>query len=135
MSNTMYPKGKEKLLTGGVFAVLTDTLKVVPLSSAYAPNLATDEFYDDISAFALAAPATLTGKSVTNGVFDADDKTFTAIPSGDTATYAAIFKDTADPATSPLLYIADTITGFPFPTNGGNLQIIWDNGANKIFAL
>ena len=46
-----------------------------------------------------------------------------------------VYKDTGVTSTSPLIAYIDTITGFPLATNGGDIQIIWDSGANKIFAL
>ena len=38
-------------------------------------------------------------------------------------------------STSQLVAYIDTATGLPVTPNGGNIQIVWDTGANKIFAL
>ena len=83
----------------------------------------------------LNTPQTLASKTVTLGVFDAADITFTAVTSGSTAKAVVIWKDTGLSSSSPLLAYIDTLTGFPLATNGGDIQIIWDSGANKIFAL
>ena len=72
---------------------------------------------------------------MTLGVFDAADITYTAVTSGSTAKAIVIYKDTGLSGTSPLLAYIDTITGFPLATNGGDITIVWDSGANKIFAL
>lgn len=134
MANALYGKGKEKLLTAAI-NLSTDTIKAALLSSAYTPNLSTDEFYSTISANTLNTPFTLTGKAITLGVFDADNVTYTAVTAGATAKAVVIYKDTGVSATSPLLAYIDTITGFPLATNGGDIQIVWDSGAYKIFSL
>ena len=134
MANALFGKGKEKLLSGSI-NLSTDTIKVALMSSAYTPNLSTDEFYSGISANVLGTPQTLGTKSVTLGVFDAADITFAAVTSGSTASRLVIYKDTGLASSSPVLAMIDTITGFPLATNGGDIQVAWDNGANKIFSL
>lgn len=134
MANALYGKGKEKLLTAAI-NLSSDTIKAAIVSSAYTPNLSTHEFYSDISASVLNTAATLGTKTVTLGVFDAADVTYTAVTAGSTAKAIVIYKDTGVAGTSALLAYIDTITGFPLATNGGDIQIIWDSGANKIFAL
>jgi hypothetical protein len=134
MANALYGKGKEKLLSGSI-DLTTATIKAAILSSAYTPNLSTDEFWSTILANLLNSQQTLGTKTVTLGVFDAADITFTAVTSGSTAKAIVLYKDTGSNATSPLIAYIDTITGFPLATNGGDIQIIWDSGANKIFAL
>lgn len=134
MANALYAKGKEKILSGSI-NFPSDTIKASLLSSAYTPNLSTDEFWSTISANLLNSSQTLASKSVTAGVFDAADVTFTAVTSGSTAKAIVIWKDTGTPSTSPLLAYIDTITGFPLATNGGDITVTWDNGSYKIFSL
>jgi hypothetical protein len=134
MANALYGKGKEKLLSGSI-NLPTDTIKVALVSSAYTANLSTDEFLSTISGFVLGTAQTLGTKTVTLGVFDAADPIFSAVAGGSTAKALVIYKDTGSAATSPLLAYIDTITGFPLATNGGDIQIVFDSGANKIFAL
>jgi hypothetical protein len=134
MANAIYAKGKEKMLSGAI-NYLTDTIRVALIRNDYPQNLATDEFFTSISAHVLNTPQTLGGKSVTNGVFDASDATFTAVTAGSTSEGVVIYKDTGSAATSPLLLYIDVITGFPLVTNGGDIVIQWDNGAFKIFSL
>ncbi len=118
MANALYGKGKEKLLTAAI-NLSSDTIKAALMSSAYTPNLSTNEFLSDISANVLNTAQTLGTKTITLGVFDAADITYTAVTA----------------STSALLAYIDTIVGFPLATNGGDITIIWDSGANKIFAL
>lgn len=134
MSNAIYAKGKEKILAASINFV-SDTIKVALVKNTYPQNMATDEFYSDISAYVIGTPQTLGGKTTTAGVFDAGDATYTAVTAGDTLEGVVIYKDTGVAGTSPLLIYIDTITGFPLATNGGDITIAWDNGAYKIFSL
>lgn len=134
MSNALYTKGKEKFLSGSI-NLGSDTIKAALVSSSYTPNLATDEFLSTISGVVLGTAVTLGTKAVTGGAFSAADPLFTAVASGATAKALVIYKDTGSSATSPLLAYLDTITGFPLATNGGDIQLRFDTGANKIFAL
>lgn len=134
MSNALYAKGKEKMLAASINYV-SDTIKVALVKNTYPQNLATDEFYSDISAYVVGTPQTLGSKTTADGVFDASDATYTAVTAGDTLEGVVIYKDTGVAGTSPLLAYIDTITGFPLATNGGDITIQWDNGAYKVFSL
>lgn len=134
MANALYNKGKEKMLSGQI-NFLGDTIKVALVKNDYAQNLNTDEFFTSISAHVLSTPQELVTKSVTGGAFDADDATYLTVQAGDVSEGVVIYKDTGNPATSPLLAYVDSITGFPLTTNGGDITIKWDNGAYKIFSL
>lgn len=135
MANALYTKAKEKLITGGSFALGSDTIKAALVTTSYTPTIATDEFYTSISANVVGTPQTLASKTLTGGVFDAADVTFPAVASGSTLLGVVLYKDTGVAGTSSLLALIDTITGFPLATNGGDIQIVWDNGAYKIFSL
>jgi hypothetical protein len=134
MANALYGLGKQAMLNGDIDWD-TDTIKVSLVDNTYPQNLSTDDFYADISAYVLGTDQTLGSKTIALGVFDAADVTWTAVTAGDTAEAVVIWKDTGNPATSPLLAYIDTITGFPLATNGGDITVQWDNGANKIFSL
>ena len=134
MANAWYRKGAEKVLLAQV-NFDTDTIKARLVKNTYAQNLSTDEFISSVTAITGSTDQTLANTSVTNGVFDADDITFTAVPAGETSEGVVIYKDTGVEGTSPLLMYIDTITGFPLATNGGNVVIQWDNGAYKIVSL
>lgn len=134
MANALYGKGKEKLLTAAI-NLSSDTIKASLVSSAYTANLSTDEFFTTISGSVLNSAQTLGSKTVALGVFDAADITYTAVTAGSTAKAVVIWKDTGSAATSPLLAYIDTITGFPLATNGGDVTIVWDGGAFRIFSL
>lgn len=134
MSNALYAKGKEKILSGAInFA--TDTIKVALVKSAYAANLTTHEFLSDLGGNTLGTNQTLASKTVTNGIFDAADPTWVAVAAGDTASCVVLYKDTGVAGTSPLILYIDQITGFPLTTNGSNITPEWDNGTYRIFSL
>jgi hypothetical protein len=134
MANALYGKGKERLLTGAI-NLSTATVKASLMKNTYPQNLSTDEFYSDISAYILNSNQTLGSKTVTLGVFDAADITYTAVTAGDTSEGVVLWIDTGVAGTSPLLAYIDVITGFPLATNGGDITVQWDNGAYKIFSL
>lgn len=134
MANALYGKGKEKLLTAAV-NFSSETIKAALVSTAYSPNLSTDEFYTTISPHVLGTPQTLGTKSILLGVFDAADSLFEAVLAGSTVKAVVLYKDSGLAGTSPLLAYIDTITGFPLATNDGDIQIVWDSGAYKIFSL
>lgn len=133
MANALYDKGREKFLTGAINAS-ADTLKCALIKDTYAPTLGSDEFFSTLSSHVIGTPQTLTSKTVTGGVLDAADVTFSAVPTA-AVKYCAIYKDTGSAATSPLIALFDTAAGLPVSTNGGDIIIAWDNGANKIFKL
>lgn len=135
MSNALYAKAKEKFLSASI-NLSSDTIKVVLIDAAdYTVNLSTHEFLSDVPGAALVGTAqTLASKTVTSGIFDAADVTFTAV-TGDPSEAILIYKDTGTGTTSPLIAYIDTATNLPVTPNGGNINIAWDNGASKIFTL
>lgn len=135
MANAMYAKGLEAFLTGQI-NWSNDTIKAVLVDlNVYTPNLTTHEFLADIPAGArVSISPALTAKSATGGVADAADVTFPAV-SGSQSEAVALFKETGNAATSRLICIIDTATGLPVTPGGGDISVVWDNGANKIFRL
>lgn len=98
-------------------------------------NLSTHQYLSDITAGArIATSGNLASKTVTGGVADAADVTFSAV-TGATVEAVVIYKDTGSAATSPLISYADDYTSLPVTPNGGDITVTWDNGANKIFKL
>lgn len=135
MANALYDKGREAFATGGINWT-GDTIKAVLVDTgAYTVNLATHQFLSDIPSGArIATSAALGTKTATAGVCDAADVTHPAV-SGASVEAVVLIKDTGSAATSPLIAYIDTATGLPVSPNGGDINIVWDNGANKIFKL
>lgn len=135
MANALFDKGREGFLDGSIDWD-TDTIKAVLVDAgAYTANLATDANLSDIPSGArIATSGALGTKTVTAGVADAADITFTAV-TGASCEYIALYKDTGTATTSRLICLIDTATGLPVTPNGGDIQVQWDNGASKIFKL
>ena len=135
MSNALYDKGREKFLRGEI-AWQTDTIKLVLVDLAdYTLSISTHEFLSDIPSGArVATTAALGSKTTTAGVADAADPVFSAA-SGDQSEALVIYKDTGSAATSPLIGFIDTATGLPVLPNTGDINVIFDSGANKLFKL
>lgn len=135
MANALYDKGRQKFLEGTV-SWLNDTIKVLLVDTGlYTVNLATHEFLSDIPTGARVGVAqTLAAKTSTGGVADAGDVTFNTV-TGASVEALVIYKDSGVETTSPLIAYIDTATGLPITPNGGNINVVWDNGANKIFKL
>lgn len=134
MSGHTYKKGAEARLNADV-DILVDSIKIVLLDSAdYTPDYDLDEFLSDIPGAArVAISSSLTGKSTTAGVFDADDVVLAAV-TGDQSELVAIFQDTGVEATSRLLWLFDSAgtPGLPVTPNGTAITVTWSNGPNKI---
>lgn len=133
MANALYPKWKQALLE---FTANNDldgqTVKVALVTAGYTYSAA-NQYYSSVSGSALGTPQTLNNKTFTNGVFDADDVTFTAV-TGSQVVSLVIFIDTGNAATSPLVAFIDTgVTNLPVTPNGGDISITWN--ATGIFAL
>jgi hypothetical protein len=135
--NKLFPKGRQGFL-GGDIAADTDAIKVVLLDNTYAYDAAHD-FLDDVGGGArVATSANLTTKSITDGVFDADDVTLVAVPLGDIVTQLVLVQSTGADATSRLIAHFDTKsddTAISLETNGGDVVVTWPNGADRIFKL
>ena len=133
MANALYGKGREKFLTGDI-AWDTDNIKVSLVDTGtYTVVIDTHEFYSDLSGV-VANSGNLASKTVTLGVADAADVTFSTV-TGATVEAVVIWKDTGTASTSPLIAYIDTATNLPITPNGGDITVAWDSGANKIFKL
>lgn len=135
MANALYDKGREGFLDGSIDWD-TDNIKCVLVDAAdYTKDLATHDNLDDVPAGArVATSGNLASKTVTAGVADAADVTFTAV-TGDPSEQIVIYMDSGSAATSRLIANIDTATGLPVTPNGGDITVVWDSGANKIFKL
>jgi len=136
MANALYDKGREGFL-GGTIDWDGVAVKATLIDEADDTiDLAVDDFWDDRAAAAkVATSSALSGKTITAGVADAADVTWSAV-TGDPCESIDIWQDTggAD-STDPLICNIDTATGLPVTPGGGDIVCTWDNGSNKIFKL
>jgi len=75
---------------------------------------------------------TANGAGASPGCLDAGDATFLSVPPGAAINCLAAFRDTGDPATSPLLFYID---GFSVIPNGGDITVQWANAPPFIAKL
>jgi len=135
MANTLYPKAKQSFLTGEI-DLTSDTINIQLIDSAdYTYSSAHDNFDDVAAGSRVGTAVALASKTVTDGVFDAADVTFSSV-TGDVSEALIIYKDTGTESTSKLIAFIDSASsGLPVTPNGGNITVTFDSGSNKIFAL
>ena len=126
---TSYKRDRQQALIN----LLTDTIKVALVTSAYVPNQDTHEKFSDVTGEVAggngytSGGATLAGKTSVKdvvahaGVFDADDPTWD--PSTITARGAVLYKDTGVAATSPLIGYIDFAADKS--SEGDRFRILW----------
>jgi hypothetical protein len=133
MANAIYPKYKQALLDASANVDINDgTVKVSLIDTAVFTYSATDEFYSSVSGV-VGTPQTINNTTVTNGLFDGDNVTYTAV-TGNSAEALLIYIDTGSAATSRLVAWIDTsVVGLPVTPNGGDITITWN--ASGIFQL
>jgi hypothetical protein len=142
LANSLFDSAREGFLDGSID---WDTAVIkIALVRGYTFNAA-HRFVTDVTGASGVLHVTsgaLTAKTVTGGVADAADVSFTAVASNTGNHSVLIFQASAvtggaDVAASAQRLIGwiDTGTNFPIVPNGGDVTIAFDNGANKIFKL
>jgi hypothetical protein len=115
----------------------TNTIKVRGVADEDYTYTATHTAMSSVTKYSGSTDPTLASPTITDGVFDAADLSpaWTALAADGTKDIDAlvIYKFVIDDAGStPILYID---LGTAVRPNGGNINITWDSGANKIFAF
>lgn len=99
---------------------------------------ATHEFLSDVPSGArIGTSGSLTSKTFVDGVFDAADSSISDLGAGEDTVEALLFfnNDGGSDAARRLILLLDSGTGLPLTPSGGLVNLIWDNGSNKIAAL
>lgn len=131
MTNALYPKWREALISGAANSGLNGTVKVALVDTGVYTYSAAHEFLTSLTG-RIGTDQTLTGKTFVNGAFDAADATW---PTGGGVSVEAlvIYIDTGTPATSRLVaYLDSGYTNLPV-TNSGGVTAQWPAGG--IFTL
>jgi hypothetical protein len=133
--NVRYPYGNEKILTGEI-PWLTAPIKVLLIGTN---NYTYSDVHQHLSDIPIAAriqmSGTLTGRTATLGVADANDVLLPAVPAGQNGDAIVVLHDTGLESTSVLIAYLNDGVGLPVSPDGSNIEINWDNAANKIFKL
>lgn len=135
MANAIYPIYKQALMDDLANIDLNDgDVRVILVDLADYTYSAAHDFLDDVPAGARVAVTTaLQNTVVTNGLFDADDISFSLV-TGDVSEALIIYIHTGTEGTSRLVAFLDTgITGIPVTPNGADIDIVWN--ASGIFQL
>jgi hypothetical protein len=104
MTTKLYPKYKESCLSQNPSVDMdTDTIKAALVDTGTYTYSDAHQYYSSVSGV-VGTPQTLGSKTVTNGVFDAADVTFTAV-TGNSAEAIVIYKDTGTEATRMRVYL------------------------------
>lgn len=121
--STLYLKGLEQAFLGNI-ALESDTIKLKYMSTAYTPDVTTENWLSDVSASEASGAPTETLANVdvridTGNIrveIDADDVTEASITT--TTDKFIIYKDTGVAATSPLIACIDIVEGTLNPVSG-----------------
>lgn len=135
MANSLFDRGRQAFLDGEIDWSGNDIKLVCVDHTDDTPVPGTDEDLADIaSAARVATSGNFASKTSTDGVADAADVTLSTV-TGDEFESIVIYYDSGVAATSLLIAFIDTATGLPYTPSGGDIDITWDDGANKIFKL
>lgn len=129
MANAMYDPTKEAILTGSFPDLSADDVRATLVDLADYTFSSAHSFYDDITVAGRVAEMStgMTGKTTTNGAFDAADVTWPAV-SGDQSEAIVVYDHTgASDAARRLLIFMDTgITGMPVTPSGADITVQWN---------
>jgi hypothetical protein len=129
MASQLFPKGAGHILGAATKVdLVADNIKFLFYSGAITT---TWEFVGDLTgASIIARSGNLAGKTTTNGVFDANDVTVTAV-SGSAFTHVILYDDTpATDAGKQLICVFDISS---FTPTGGDISVIWN--ASGLFSI
>ena len=132
MANALYPKAKEAFLNGSINMV-ANTITIALIDTGVYTYGTSHQYRSDISNSAVISTTTLSNKTITNGVFDADDA-FSSV-TGANCEALIIFSDSGVQGTSRLIAYIDSATGLPILPNGGDITVAFSSGSSRIFAL
>jgi hypothetical protein len=135
MANALYPKAKEDFLAGNL-NLTSNTITLALIDTGVYTFSSAHEDRADVPNAAVITEATLASKTITSGVFDADDATFTSVSGANCEALIIYHTDVqGGNTTSRLIAYIDTATGLPILPNGGDITVRFSSGVSKIFAL
>lgn len=136
MSNQLYPKWKETMLSEKLSAPNIKAILVNTITATIYTYSAAHQYLDDVASGAiLSTSGNLASKTFTNGIFDADDLTpaFASVGAGDALEAVILYEDTGSGATSELIIYIDSATGLAITPDGNNINMTFN--ATGIFGI
>ena len=119
------------LVSKKILNLESDRIWVVLVNNYFTPDK-DNQFLSEIPKINISSePIELRNKSFENYVFDADDISFPCI-CGNDITGILIYQDCKK---HHLIAFIDKAFSLPVIPNGGNIDVTWDNGTNKIFDM
>ena len=136
MANHIYPACKQRFLSGQLNWLTDPIVAVLVGTQHYTYSDAHASLLDlPVTARIAVTTGTMSGRTATNGVADADDATFGSVI-GEVAQAVVLATDTGTDATSYLIAFIDSAgSTLPINPDGSIINVAWSNGANRIFAL
>jgi len=131
----LYDPGREGFLDGSIDWD-TDDIRAILIKTGYSFSAA-HKFVSDLTpaSYDNGRSASLTGKAVTNGIADAADSSLAA-NAATLSIAVGLYKYNAADAAARLIGYIDSGTGLPFtPAAGQTVNLLWSDGANRIFKL
>lgn len=128
MASQLYPTGAAHLLgLATKVDLVADNIKILFYSGTITT---TNEFVSDLTGASIVARSgNLSGKTVTNGVFNANDITLTAV-SGSAFTHVILYKDTGTDSSSVLVAVFDVTS---FTPTGADVSVVFN--ASGLFSI
>lgn len=130
MASALFDPGREGFLDGSIDWD-TDDIRAMLALASYSFSAA-HKFLADIGAVDNGRTAAFGTKTVTSGVADAADTSLVATAATSSG-FILIFKQTGADATARLIAKID-VAAFT-PAAGQTVNLVWDNGTNRIFKL
>src|SRR5580765_1007854 len=138
MANAVYPLYKQSVIreadtNNGLDGTTTAAPYVSLVDTGTYTYNATHQFYSSLTGI-VGTDQPITTPTVTNGTFDGDDVTFTAVSGASVEALVIYRHNTGANTTWRLVLYEDTsVTGLPVTPNGGNIVITWN--ASGIFTI
>ena len=136
-TNQLYPAGKQNLLSGTIaLSGGADTVTYCSLVSSSYTYGSGHIYYDtSVAVHQVGATGTLANRSISAGLFSADDITFTSVAAGSTVQHVVVFQSGAAGVSDLLVAYFDTGSagGISISTNDGDITVDWN--ASGIFTL
>ena len=131
----MYPNAKRLMLTGQ-FNWTTDNIRAILIATGqYTPSVNHTSLLDVPAPARVAISDVLSGKVVNVNVVDANDLLYADVSGPEIGAVLLVAMGSTDATSWLICHLDEAIAGLPFASSAGAVQLTWNNGPDKIFAL
>ncbi len=139
MANSLFDAGRDAFLTGARNWVADDMRLMLVDHGTDTPDVNTDTSRADIAVGARVATTTATIANKTasgSGIANGDDVLITGVTGNSVESVDVFFFSNVAETSDTLIAFYDSAgSTLPFTPNGGDVTVVWDNGANLMFKL